>query len=154
MWFSYWSAVSYIYIVAPCIALSVALHTVCHLHVLKCIWITVYNLGGQATLTNTQNDSSMQWYPALYPKALPSANIGLRYTLRLHAGTYLLFHRGGAMSLAEVENMAYSIIYAYTIIYWCACTSQCMHARRIHAKLTGRVIVRVIRIWKPLHSHH
>jgi len=38
-------AVSYIYIVAPCIALSVALHTVCHLHVLKCIWKQYITLG-------------------------------------------------------------------------------------------------------------
>ena len=131
MWFSYWSAVSYIYIVAPCIALSVALHTVCHLHVLKCIWITVYNLRGQATLRNTQNDSSMQWYPALYPKALPSAHIGLRYTLRLHAGTYLLFHRGGGGGGGNVISWSRE----HGIVYYL-----CLYHNRL------------VRMHKPMHA--
>ena len=42
----------------------------------------------------------------------------------------------------------------FVTLAWYACTSQWMHAWHMHAKLTGHVIVRIIRIWKSLHSHH
>ena len=38
--------------------------------------------------------------------------------------------------------------------YLYACTNQCMHAQHMNGKLIDRVIVRIVRIGKPLRSYH
>jgi len=48
------------------------------------------------------------------------------------------------MRYTEID--LWSILQIYYLCLYHACTSQCMHARRMHARLTSRVIVRIIRI--------